>query len=47
MIEELLKEYDNSESEEDKDRIAIEAGKLLVNETLYNTADNTNLIENV
>lgn len=41
-LEELLKEYEDSEQ---KDEIAIEAGKLLVEEILHNTQDNTNLIE--
>lgn len=42
-LEELLKKYsDNETSQKDKDQIAIEAGKLLVEEILNNTIDNTN-----
>ena len=33
--------YDESIAKEEKDKIALEAGKLLVKETLYNTIDNT------
>lgn len=42
-LEELLKKYSDDEtSQKDKDQIAIEAGKLLVEEILNNTIDNTN-----
>lgn len=42
-LEELLQEYsDDENSQEEKDKVAIEAGKLLVQEILYNTKDNTN-----
>lgn len=42
-IEELQKQYDSDKySQDEKDSFAIEAGKLLVNEILYNTIDNTN-----
>lgn len=42
-LEELLKKYSDDEtSQKDKDSIAIEAGKLLVEEILNNTIDNTN-----
>lgn len=42
-IEELCnKYYSENISQKDKDTIALEAGKLLVNEILYNTQDNTN-----
>ena len=34
--------YDENTSQKEKDRVALEAGKLLVKETLYNTQDNTN-----
>lgn len=42
-IERLYKIYysDNS-SKDDKDKVALEAGELLVKEILYNTVDNTN-----
>lgn len=42
QIEKLYKIYYNeSTSQEQKDEVALEAGKLLVKETLYNTIDNT------
>lgn len=42
-LEELLKKYSSDEiSQKDKDAVAIEAGKLLVEEILNNTIDNTN-----
>lgn len=42
-LEELQKKFDSSEySQKEKDEFAIEAGKLLVEEILYNTIDNTN-----
>lgn len=42
-LEELLKKYsDDESSQSDKDAVAIEAGKLLVDEILNNTIDNTN-----
>lgn len=42
-LEELLKKYsDDENSQKEKDEVAIEAGKLLVKEILYNTKDNTN-----
>ena len=44
-LEELLKKYSDEEtSQKDKDEIAIEAGKLLVEEILNNTVDNTNTL---
>lgn len=44
-LEELLKQYESDDySQEEKDQFAIEAGKLLVQETLYNTVDNAGLI---
>ena len=44
-LEELQKKYYSDEySEKEKDNFAIEAGKLLVYETLYNTIDNTGLL---
>ena len=42
-LEELEKKFYSDEStQEEKDEYALEAGKLLVNEILYNTQDNTN-----
>lgn len=42
-LEELEKKYyDKDSSQENKDQCSLEAGKLLVNEILYNTQDNTN-----
>lgn len=42
-LEELEKRFYSDEStQEEKDECALEAGKLLVNEILYNTQDNTN-----
>ena len=42
-LEELEKKYyDESTSQKEKDECALEAGKLLVEEILYNTQDNTN-----
>ena len=42
-LEELEKKFYSEEStQEEKDECALEAGKLLVNEILYNTQDNTN-----
>ncbi len=42
-LEELQKKYSDYEySKKEKDEIALEAGKLLVQEILYNTQDNTN-----
>lgn len=42
-LEELEKKFYNDDtSQKEKDDLALEAGKLLVNEILYNTQDNTN-----
>lgn len=47
-LEELLKKYSDDEtSQKDKDSVAIEAGKLLVEEILNNTIDNTGLLNNI
>lgn len=47
-LEELEKKYYNSNtSQKEKDELALEAGKLLVQEILYNTMDNVNLINKV
>lgn len=40
-IEELRKRYKETDSQEEKDTIAIEAGKLLTQEIMENTKDNT------
>ena len=40
-IEELRKKYHSTESEAEKDQIAIEAGKLVAHEIMENTIDNT------
>ena len=45
-IENLLKKYEESEGKE-KDKLAIEAGKLLTFEILENTSDNVGLIEKI
>lgn len=45
-LEELQqKYYSDDSSQKEKDELALEAGKLLVKEILYNTTDNVNLIE--
>ncbi len=42
-LEELMKKYYSEDtSKKEKDELALEAGKLLTQETLYNTQDNTN-----
>ena len=47
-LEELEKKYYNPDtSQKEKDALALEAGKLLVQEILYNTMDNVNLIDKV
>lgn len=47
-LEELEKKYYNSDtSQKEKDELALEAGKLLVQEILYNTMDNVNLIDRI
>lgn len=43
-LEELQEKYEKA-SKTEQDKLAIEAGKLLVKEILYNTIDNTNLID--
>lgn len=43
QLEELEKKfYDSETSQKEKDELALQAGKLLVEEILYNTQDNTN-----
>ena len=45
-LEELLEKYsDDENSQKEKDEVAIDAGKLLVKEILYNTIDNTGLLK--
>ena len=44
-LEELLKQYNSETNQKKKDEIAIKAGKLLKKEILYNTKDNTGLLE--
>lgn len=47
-LEELLKKFSDDESfQKEKDEVAIEAGKLLVEEILNNTIDNTGLLTNI
>ena len=47
-LEELRDKYsDDESSSKEKDAIAIEAGKLLVQEILYNTQDNTGLLNEI
>lgn len=46
-LEELKKKAEEAESQEEKDKYAIEAGKLLTKEILHNTHDNTGLIDEV
>ena len=47
-IEELKKNFENDEyTQSEKDNFAIEAGKLLTQEILYNTQDNTELINTI
>ena len=42
-LEDLLQEYsDDKNSQSEKDKVAIEAGNVLVQEILYNTKENTN-----
>ena len=47
QIEHYFKLYKKSESEQEKNKIAIECGKFLVEEILENTDDRTGLIEEV
>ena len=47
-LEELYSKYQDYEySQKEKDEVAIEAGKLLVEEILFNTDDRTSLIEQI
>lgn len=46
-IESWLEDYNNAETQEEKDLIAIECGKYIANEILVNTQDNTGLIDTV
>lgn len=47
QLEDFLQQFNNEESKSKQDEIAIEAGKLLVEQILYNTDDKANLIERV
>ncbi len=46
-LEELFKQYNETESEEEKALLAIEAGKFLTSEILENTDDRTGLLNEV
>ena len=46
-LEELYKKFSNTDKESEKDDIAIKAGKILTNELINNTQDNTGLIQEV
>lgn len=46
-IEDYFKQYNNSESESEKNRIATECGKFLTSEILENTDDRTGLLNTV
>lgn len=47
QIEKLLKEFNNTDDKKKKDELAIKAGKLLSDELINNTEDNTGLIDKV
>ena len=47
QIEHYFKLYKKAESEQEKNKIAVECGKFLVEEILENTDDRTGLIEEV
>lgn len=46
-LEALYKKYDESDSQEEKDKVAIQCGKLLTKEILDNTDDRTGLLETI
>lgn len=46
-LEELYKKFSNTDKESEKNEIAIKAGKILTNELINNTQDNTGLIQEV
>lgn len=46
-IENLLVQYNNAESQKEKDDLAIQCGKFIANEILVNTKDNTGLIDSI
>lgn len=46
-LEELYKKFSNIDKESEKDEIAIKAGKILTEELINNTQDNTGLIQEV
>ena len=47
QLEDFLEQFNNEESKSNQYEIAIEVGKLLVEQILYNTDDKANLIERV
>lgn len=48
QLEEAQKKYNSDDtSQSEKDKVAIEIGKLLTQEILYNTQDNTNLLNTI
>lgn len=46
-LEELYKKFNNTDKESEKNEIAIKAGKILTDELINNTQDNTGLIQEV
>lgn len=46
-LEELYKKFSNTDNESEKSEIAIKAGKILTDELINNTQDNTGLIQEV
>jgi len=46
-LEELYKKYNDTESQSEKDKLAIEAGKFLTTEILENTDDKTGLLNEI
>lgn len=46
-IENLLMQYNNAESQKEKDDLAIQCGKFIADEILVNTKDNTGLIDSI
>ena len=46
-IEDLLKSYEESDKQSEKDKFAIEAGELVVEELLFNTQDQSGLINKI
>ena len=46
-LEKLLKDFDTTSDQKEKDLIAIKAGKLLTKELMENTEDNTGIMETI